>query len=241
MNGNNNADGTGILNSLPSTTLTVIAALQISCTLAAATVGYVVISLGPTIQSGATFIFPLTYILSDITAEVYGYRVARLLIWLTLACEALFALLVTIIVSMPDISPENQIVNQAALGSVFRFVLSGFVAVVISDFLNIYLLSRWKILVHGQYFCLRSVASTAIASLILVFITIGIAFYGKIPFGQMMHLIGSAYMLELFYAVLFVYPAFFIAEYIKRKEKIDVYDLGTNFNPFKLEINKGEG
>lgn len=85
----------------------------------------------------------------------------------------------------------------------------------------------------GKHFCLRSVGSTAVVTLILVIIIIGVDFAGKLPAGQIVRLMGSAYLLEIIYAFIFVYPAFFIAEYIKRKEKIDVYDIGINYNPFK--------
>ncbi|MCL2100247.1 MAG: VUT family protein, partial [Fibromonadales bacterium] len=39
------------------------------------------ISLGPLIVPAAVFVFPITYILSDIFSEVYGYRTSRITAW----------------------------------------------------------------------------------------------------------------------------------------------------------------
>ncbi|MFI4956525.1 MAG: queuosine precursor transporter [Gammaproteobacteria bacterium] len=209
-----------------------IVATQLCLTLAAATVGYAVLKIGPTIQSGATLIFPLTYVISDITTEVYGYKIARRVIWMTLLFELIFATLVTGVISLPHVSEEAFHVNNTALGGLFRFVASGFCAAIISDFINIYLVSKWKILVKGKYFCIRSVTSTAIAVFIMVIIVIGVAFYGKMPLNELIRLMASAYSFELMYAIIFSYPARLIAEFIKQKESIDVYDIGINFNPF---------
>ena len=41
----------------------------------------------------ATVVFPISYILGDVLTEVYGFRVARGVIWLGFACNALLVLL----------------------------------------------------------------------------------------------------------------------------------------------------
>ena len=45
---------------------------------------------------------------------------------------------------------------------------------------------------------------------------------------------GCAYLLEIAYAIMFAYPARLLAEYLKEKENIDVFDVGINFTPFKF-------
>ena len=49
-----------------------------------------------------------------------------------------------------------------------------------------------------------------------------------------MHVFWDAYKLEIFYAILFVGPAQYLARLLKRSEGIDVYDHGVSYNPFKF-------
>ena len=49
----------------------------------------------------------------------------------------------------------------------------------------------------------------------------------------------DAYILEIIYAILFVIPAKFLVNFLRRKEKIDAYDYGVSYNPFKI-FNNGD-
>lgn len=85
----------------------------------------------------------------------------------------------------------------------------------------------------GKYFWLRSVASTALSELMLNIITGSLAFTGTVALAHVGNIIISGYLLEIFYAFIFVWPGWVLILYLKKKEHIDVYDYNTNYNPFR--------
>jgi len=207
--------------------------LYLMATLAADVVAYKFVAIGPLIESGATLIFPFTYLIGDVVTEVYGYHIARKFIWLNLICELIFALLVIGIIHLESPAHMN---SQAAfilsLGNLLRFVLSGVLGNICSDFLNVYLISSWKILTRGKLFWLRSLVSTALSELVLILITGFSAFTGAVHFNDVLKIAGSAYLMEIFYALIFVWPSWALIIFLKNAEGLDVYDHQINYNPF---------
>ena len=99
------------------------------------------------VESGATIIFPLTYVLGDIICEVYGWNVTIKIVWLALLCEAIFAALITLILYMPSYGLgdyQDQYIN--VLGNMWLFVIGGIISNAIAGVLNIYFMSKWKII-----------------------------------------------------------------------------------------------
>ena len=70
--------------------LVIIIALFITCLITANIIAVKVISLGPLTLPAAIFVFPVSYIFGDVLTEVYGYRLARRVIWLGFACNLIF-------------------------------------------------------------------------------------------------------------------------------------------------------
>jgi len=214
----------------------IIAMLYMTVSLAAVAVAYKFVTIGPLIESGATVTFPLTFLLGDIVTEVYGYKVARKLIWFGLACEIVFAFLVTIVVNMhypKFFHHESDYIY--VLGSSIRFVFSGIIADVASSFLNVYIISKWKIFVKGKYFWLRSIAATTLSEFVMVILIILLGFLGTASIGNIMKIMVSAYILHVLYSCIFVWPAWALIIILKKTERIDAYDYTTNYNPFVFD------
>jgi len=70
--------------------LVIIVAVFVTCLITANIIAVKVISFGSFILPAAIFVFPVSYIFGDILTEVYGYKVARRVIWLGFACNLLF-------------------------------------------------------------------------------------------------------------------------------------------------------
>lgn len=187
------------------------------------------------IESGATIIFPFTYVIGDVMCEVYGWNISIKIIFLGLLCEMLFALLITIVIHMPSYGlggSEEQYIS--ILGNMWLFVAGGVIANSVAAFLNIYFISKWKILAKGKVFWLRSIISTCISEFILIMIIMLIAFAHLFKMEMTMRLFIDAYSLEIIYAFIFVLPAQFLVNFIRKKEGIDAFDYGVSYNPFKL-------
>ncbi|MBS3099322.1 queuosine precursor transporter, partial [Candidatus Pacearchaeota archaeon] len=59
------------------------------------------VQLGIFSVSAATIFFPITYILSDIFTEVYGYSKARSRVWLLLLCSVIAGIVYSIVAFLP--------------------------------------------------------------------------------------------------------------------------------------------
>lgn len=218
-----------------------LAMLYTTVMLAADVVAFRFESFFGLIESGATIIFPFTYVLGDVICEVYGWKTTMRIVWLALLCEAIFAGLITIIIHMPTYGIgdyQDQYIN--VLGNMWLFVFGGIIANTVSGLLNIYFMSKWKVLAKGRVFWLRSIVATCISEFILILITIFIAFLPFIKMQMTMKIFVHAYVLEVFYALLFVWPAKRLVDFIRNKEQIDAYDFGISYNPFKIFIDGDE-
>ena len=187
-------------------------------------------------ESGATILFPLTYVLGDAMCEVYGWNIAMRIVWYGIICEIVFAILLTWIIHMS--SPDNlwhfQNEYVDVLGNIWSFVLAGAISNLIAGLLNIFFISRWKVLIKGRAFWARSILSTCISEFILVLLTVLFAFTHYIHIRNTLHIFLNAYLLEIIYALIFAYPAQLLVTYLKNSEGIDIYDYSISYNPFKF-------
>ncbi len=192
------------------------------------------ISLGNSYAQAGTIIFPLFFILSDIIAEVYGYKIARLVFWSTLIGLVTFAVFSYLIVQLPYPAIwHGEESYQFVFAHILRIEASTAITLSCATIVNIYLITKWKILMRGRYFWLRSLASSTIGEFIYTALNIFIITVGIRPFKDILTIIVWAYLFKVIYTVIFAYPAVLAAAFLKRVEKCDAYDYGTNFNPFR--------
>lgn len=115
-----------------------------------------------------------------------------------------------------------------------NFVISGLVADIAGSFMNIYILSRSKILLHGKHFVLRSIGSTFIGDGIMSLVICFMAFYSRLNFDKFLSIIVSGFFMHMIFSIVFSILCSHIIPLIKNIENIDTYDVGVNYNPFKF-------
>lgn len=209
--------------------------LHITIYLASASVAYKLVSIGTFIEPGPPFIFPLTYAISDIASEIYGSSFSKLLVWLTLACELIFALCIKFVISLP--SPEYwhlQISYSQVFGNIIWFVISGILAIVVSNFVNIYIIVKLKIITNGNYFWLRSITASTVGGMVMILIICSIAYYPVMGFSKTFDLFFVIFFFELLYSIILILPSWMICGILKKYENTDVFDYDVKFNPFIL-------
>jgi uncharacterized integral membrane protein (TIGR00697 family) len=190
--------------------------------LTADAVAYKMITIENLIFPGPPFIFPLSYTLGDIIAEIYGPKIAKRIIWMALILQTFFVVTVKLIIYLPSPSFFHKEADYIAVfGNLPHFILAGFLAVLTSSHINVYLLSKWKVLLKGKHFFWRSFAASSIGGFILVIITICIGFSGTINSSKIIPMILSVYLLEMLYSLVFAYPASLLTGYLKINLKKD--------------------
>lgn len=201
---------------------------------------YRMVKLGMFYLPGGTVFFPASYFFGDMIAEVYGYKVARQIIWSAIFCQLLLGGLILLVLKLPypsDWHLEGSF--EIVLGHAMRYAVASSIGNFFGEFVNIYLISRFKVILGGRYFFLRSFLSTCFGEAALTLIVFFITFQGIITKESIIKLIIGGYTFKCVFGFLAALPATVIVWYLKRKENIDVYDYGVNFNPFKFELDSG--
>ena len=105
-------------------------------------------------------VFPISYIINDCIAEVWGFKKARLIIWSGFASNFLviaFAQLAYYYRSAPFEGEEGF---NFVFGMAPRIAVASLIAFLAGSFLNAYVMSKMKIASNGKNFSLRAIVST---------------------------------------------------------------------------------
>jgi uncharacterized integral membrane protein (TIGR00697 family) len=193
------------------------------------------VKLGPFSFDGGTILFPISYIFGDILTEVYGYRRSRRVIWTGFFCAALMAGVFALVGVLPAAEGwENQAAYRAILGSTPRIVLGSLVAFFAGEFSNSFVLAKMKVWTRGRWLWTRTIGSTLVGEGVDSLLFVLIAFAGTIPWPLLWATVVSNYVFKCGMEALMTPVTYRVTGFLKRTEQEDVYDVGTDFNPFKL-------
>jgi queuosine precursor transporter len=201
------------------------------------------ISVGPFFLPAAILIFPISYIFGDILTEVYGYAQARRVIWIGFGCNLLAVFIFYLSV---ELSPApfwrtgpfgsvaaSQQAYQAIFGSTPRILVASFLAYLVGEFLNSFVLAKMKITTRGRYLWMRTIGSTVIGQLADSGVFIFLAFYGTVPPDTLTKMAGSQWLMKSAYETLVTPLTYLAVNFLKRAEREDFYDRDTDFNPLR--------
>lgn len=202
------------------------------------------VNLGGLFVPAAVILFPVAYIFGDVLTEVYGFARARQVIWTGFFCNLVAVLAIWVAGLLPAApfwsagsfgAPDTaQQAYDAILGFTPRLLLASFVAYLVGEFLNSFVLAKLKIRTQGRYLWLRTISSTIVGEGAdsLVFITI--AFLGIFPPEAIGQAILSQWLVKVVYEVLATPLTYAVVNALKKAETEDFYDRETSFNPFSV-------
>lgn len=200
------------------------------------TVAVKIVQIGQLSLTGATFIFPISYIFGDILTEVYGYKASRKVIWTGFLALVFMSLVYWLVQLLPAASFwHNQQAYEIILGAAPRIVLGSIVGYFVGEFSNSYILSKIKILTNGRYLWMRTIGSTIVGEAVDSFLFIFIAFFGIIPLSGLITMVFSIYIIKVIYEILITPITYLIVKKLKDIEGMDIYDRGIDYNPFTFK------
>ena len=169
---------------------------------------------------GGAFLFPLTYIIGDVLAEVYGLRQARRAIWVGFALAALASVtFLAVGAAPPGPGYENQEAFQAVLGFVPRIVLASLCGYLAGQFLNAYVVVKIKERTQERRLWARLVGSTVVGELADTVLFCFIAFVGVFPsWGGLISYTAVGYVYKVAVEVLLLPVTYAVIRAIKRRE-----------------------
>jgi len=187
--------------------------------------------LGLILPAG-TLIFPISYIFGDVLTEVYGYRQARRVIWLGFFCNLVAVIAIWVGQILPAASFwDGQAAYERILGYTPRLLLASFLAYLVGEFANSFVLAKMKIATKGRWLWTRTIGSTLVGQGLdsLVFMTL--AFAGTIPLTVLEGAIVVQWLSKSAYEAIATPLTYKVVNFLKKREGLDVFDYGTRFNP----------
>ncbi len=207
------------VNPQPSA-LTFLVMLYITCMLTANVVIYKLIVIGGMVMSVGSFVIPFVHVILDIIAERYGYAVSKKIIFYSLTCQLIFAMVCCFLILLP--SPDfwhYQAAYDQVLGKLPRVFIGSFLGTLIGLFINAKIISRWKIIIRGKYFWLRSLGASGAGQLAFSIITLTYDMYGIQPASRIISIIVASYVIKMFVTAIAVMPAAVIVAILAISEK----------------------
>lgn len=181
-------------------------------------------------------VFPISYIINDCIAEVWGFKKARLIIWSGFASNFLVIAFARLAISLPA-APfwDGEESFDFVFGMAPRIAIASLIAFLVGSFLNAYVMSKMKIASEGKHFSLRAIVSTLVGESADSLIFFPIAFAGLIPAAELLVMIATQAMLKSAYEVIILPVTIRVVGYIKRVEGTDVYDRDTSYNILRIK------
>ncbi len=212
-----------------------LVALFVTCLIAANITAVKLIAVFGLLLPAAIVIFPISYILGDVLTEVYGYRQARRVIWLGFVCNLIVVATIWIGGVLPAAEFwDGQAAYERILGLAPRILLASFLAYLVGEFANAFVLAKMKIATQGRWLWARTIGSTLVGQGLDSLIFITLAFAGTIPTEALLGAVVTQWLVKSAYEALATPVTYAVVGYLKRSDGLDVYDRDTRFNPLAL-------
>lgn len=152
--------------------------------------------------SAGILVFPISYIVNDIITEVYGYELAKAIIYIGFFMSISMSAAIFIAIQLP--APDwfnNSQAFATILGSTSRVTLAGILAYLFGSLVNSKVLNQMKYKAGGP-FGVRAIVSTILGELTDSCIFVPLAFVGQISNKQLFEMALMQIAIKTLYEVL---------------------------------------
>ncbi len=206
------------------------------CLIAANLLETKVIQIGSLTVTAGLLVFPISYIINDCIAEVWGFKKARLIIWSGFAMNFFVVALGLIAVAIPA-APfwEGEEHFDFVFGMAPRIVAASLMAFLVGSFLNAYVMSKMKVASRGRHFSARAILSTLAGETADSLIFFPVAFGGIIAWRELLIMMCIQIILKSMYEVIILPVTIRVVKAIKKIDGSDVYDTNISYNVLKVK------
>ena len=191
--------------------------VYITCLLISNIAAVKTFAIGPLILPSAVLLFPITYIVNDLLAEVYGYKKAKLAIYMGFAMNLLMVVYFQITILLPV--PGFFVLQDAyanILGSTPRLLIASMAAYLVGSTLNAKIMVTMRdVAQNGKGLFARCILSTAAGEVCDSLIFITVAFVGTMPMRDMIIMVFTQAAFKTLYEI----AAFPITNMVVKKVK----------------------
>ncbi len=183
------------------------------------------VEIGPAflVFDGGAILFPLTYILGDVLAEVYGFQRAKRAILMGFAFSIIAALTFLVVgAAPPGPGYENQDAFVAVLGFVPRIVTASVLGYLAGQLLNSWVLVKIKERWGEEHLWARLLGSTLVGEFADTLIFCTVAFYGVITGAEFLNYLVVGYVYKVGVEVVLLPVTYRVIAAIKKAESKQV-------------------
>lgn len=220
-------------------TVMFVAAILIGNVLAAKQIG-----VGTFGTPAGILVFPLSYVMSDVVAEVYGFKAMRRIIWIGFA----FTLLQAVLMGLASVLPapvwyQNSHAFAIIAGLAPRIFLGQVLAYLVGEWANATIISKMKFLHFTKTdskgaFSIRAVASTVVGEFLDSAIFIPVAFIGVNPINSILTTIFLQSSIKIIYEIIMLPFTNWLVKKVKHYEEVDHVDMGIKYSLIGSTIRK---
>ncbi len=147
--------------------------------------------------------FPILFIVNDILSEIYGYKMAKNVIYLGFILNIIAVILYSIAIMLPSDSPNAEAFSSI-LSTTPRLFIAGLISYLMGNIINskIMVVLKEK---YNDYLFVRCIASTVIGEAIDSIIFITVSFYGVFPGELIITMICCQVVFKVLYEII-AYP-----------------------------------
>ena len=202
------------------TALMIVTALFVTSYLVSNIMAVKVISLfGLFYFDAGTIVFPFAYMLGDVLTEIWGFRTARKVIWLTFLCNIIMVVCTQIGVWLPSPGYLDETAN--AYNHIFsyvpRIVIASLTGFLLGEMSNAWLMEKIKEKTKGKRLWVRTIGSSAVAYLFDSLPFVLIAFLGVVSTHDLIMMIAFQYGAKLLIEAIFGTPLAYAAVHAIRR------------------------
>ena len=172
-------------------------------------------------MTGAVFIFPITYILSDVFSEVYGYKWSRATCYFAFSMNLFMVVVFALVIKTP--APDywtNQEAFATVLGSTPRVMGASLLAYVVGDFVNDRIFRKMKEYHADELkgFGFRAIVSSFFGELCDSLVFLPLAFLGQMPLKTLSTMAVCQVLIKTAYEVVILPITTLVTKKVRRYE-----------------------
>lgn len=199
--------------------------------------------------TAGVLIFPISYIINDCLTEVYGYRKARMVIWMGFAMSVFVALMSYLAVRLPmppsvdDMATQNAGHFNAIFNNIPRVTIASLLAFVCGSMANSWVMSKMKVATEGKGFFARAIISSLVGESIDSVIFFPIAMFGIMKWYDVFMIMVTQVIVKTVYEIIILPVTALVVKQLKKKEGLDTFDAKSEYLPLwmrKLKSQQGE-
>lgn len=200
--------------------LIIITALMITCYLTSNIMAVKLVEInGHSWFDAGTITFPLAYMLGDVLTEIWGFKTAKKVIYLTFVCNLIMTLATYIGVLLPGASYLKEVNNAYEVIFTYtpRILVASLIAFLLGELTNAKVMELIKKATKEKYLFIRTILSSMAGYIFDTGVFVILAFYGTSKIEDLILMIIMQYFIKVIIEAILATPlAYIIVGYLKK-------------------------